>query len=507
MRNSIKLAAAIAAAGSTSAFAVCPTDTTSNAALAGAFPQFSDVCVLDKATAYTSDLTLTSENLWVLQGKTEIGTDVGIGGTVTAGPTLTIEAGTTIIGNDTDDAAQDPDRLVINRGAKIKAQGTAGSPIRFTGLQNLASGATTQAQWGGIYINGQGLTNECDDATFSGQDQNGDPVPTTATGTCERNGEANTGTYGGNDNADDSGEISYVTVAYAGDAFDPATDLNGVAFQGVGSGTKVSNIQVHANVDDGVEFYGGAVNVSNLVLTDNGDDSFDTTGGWVGEAQFVVISQTNNAGNSEDRAFESDNNKSPNDALPQTNATVANVTIVNTGGVGADVLKVRRGSALDLSNVVMYATSGTCFNIDDGDGNGSYQSVPVAAGADVADLEGFFYDCATVTDNAAAVTWIADEAAGLTSGTNSLDGYINGATENGIATADLSGSSFLQDVNFIGAVASCEQDWTKGWTLASTLPAVAADCDGVSVPALGWAGLVALFAGLAGASRLVRRIK
>lgn len=501
MRNSIKLAAAIAAAGSTSAFAVCPVGTTSDATIAASFPAFSDACVLD-SSPYTSNLTLTSENLWVLEGKTEIGTDVGIGGTVTAGPTLTIEAGTTVVGNDTNDAAQNPDRLVINRGAKIEANGTKASPIRFTGIQNLSSGSTALAQWGGIYINGQGTTNECDDAT----------LPAAATGTCERNGEANTGTYGGNNNADDSGSISYLTVAYAGDAFDPETDLNGVAFQAVGSGTSVSNLQVHANVDDGVEFYGGAVNVSNLVLTDAGDDSFDTTGGWAGEAQFVVISQSGASGNSEERAFESDNNKSPNNASPETNGTVANVTIVRSNGIDADVFKIRRGSALNFANVVVSSNNGNCFDITDGSGTGSFSGSVTSPLGTISSLDQILVECGgddgSVTDATDSATWVnTDNAGEVTSGTTSLDGYVNGATENGVTAADLSGSSFLQDVNFIGAVASCEQDWTKGWTLAGTLPAVAADCDGVSVPALGWAGLVALFAGLAGASRLVRRIK
>ena len=151
-----------------------------------------------------------------------------------------------------------------------------------------------------------GLNNGCDDVN----------LPASASGACVRSGEAQTGSHGGNDNSDNSGSLTYVTVDYAGDAFDTQTDLNGIGFQSVGSATTVNHIQVNNNVDDGVEFYGGAVDVSNIVLTENGDDSFDCTEGWAGSADKVLIIQSGNS-DTHDRAFECDNNKSPGlDGLP-----------------------------------------------------------------------------------------------------------------------------------------------------------------------------------------------
>ena len=56
--------------------------------------------------------------------------------------------------------------------------------------------------------------------------------------------------------------------------------LNGIAFQGVGSGTEVDYIQVHMNADDGVEFFGGTVGIKHVLVTGVGDDSMDWTDGW-----------------------------------------------------------------------------------------------------------------------------------------------------------------------------------------------------------------------------------
>lgn len=514
MKNSIKLAAAIAAVNSSAAMAACPAGTADVSGTYGAIAGFTDYCELEGV--YLSPLTLTNDTLWVLEGKVEIGNAITSAETAPGSKrfviseidtsdadatTLTVDAGATIIGDNTEGASVD--FLVVNRGSDVFMNGTAADPIRMTGRQNLQAASTADQQWGGLYINGYGITNECDqdfESFTAGVNSTSTGITGTAgagAGDCERAGEAGTGRYGGNNNADDSGSLSYVTVAYAGNAFDPETDLNGVAFQAVGNGTSVSHIQVHQNKDDGVEFYGGAVNVSNLVLTDSGDDSFDTTGGWVGAAQYVLISQ-NGAGN--DRAFESDNNKSPNGAFPRTNGTISNVTIVSSNGDTSDVLKIRRGSELNLANMVISDDAGTCFNIDDGDGDGNVSE---------ATLSSVSVDCAVMTDKALADTWLANNAGEVVTDLVMMNGYIDLAS-NAIAPTDLSAVNGIEATSFIGAVESCENDWTTGWVLAGTLPTVDTNaCDKVNtvnVPVMGWAGLVALAAGLAGVTRLVRRV-
>ncbi|MAV76516.1 MAG: hypothetical protein CL691_07845 [Cellvibrionales bacterium] len=486
IKKNLVLASAIAAATSASVQAACPAGTQAPSASIIGNPAFEECAIISPVT---SNLTLTADRLWVLEGKTEVGIDGGLDGTSGTSATLTIEAGAIIVGDDStvnantsftgDDGVvvntPAPDYLIITRGSKISANGTAAAPITMTSKQGLL-GSGDSGQWGGLYINGYGLNNGCKDAY----------APSAPTGTCERSGEAATGTHGGGDNTDDSGNLDYVTVAYAGGVYSPESDLNGIAFQSVGSGTTVNNIQVHANVDDGVEFYGGAVSVNNVVLTDNGDDSFDTTEGWQGTANNVLIYQSDGSGS--DRAFESDNNKKAvnNASLPLTNGTVSNVTIIS-GDNTADLLKIRRGSALNLVDVAIYNTAGTCFNIDDGDGNGN---------AAEAGLVNVSYDCSVVTDKQAAIDWMATAGNSTTAYLSSFNGYINGYWENEAG---------------VGAVTSCANDWTapagNSWVVAGTLPA--ADCtgEGVNVPVMGWAGLAALFAGLVGITRMSRRIK
>jgi len=120
-------------------------------------------------------------------------------------------------------------------------------------------------------------------------------------------GEGSSGLFGGNSETDNSGNLLYTRVSFAGNLINDEDELNGIAFQGVGNGTVVDFIQVHNNADDGVEFFGGTVNVKHVVLTGNGDDSMDWTDGWTGKAQYVLIDQADDAG---DRAIEGDNRSS-----------------------------------------------------------------------------------------------------------------------------------------------------------------------------------------------------
>lgn len=505
LKTNLKLATAIAAVSASSAFAVCPAGTTDFGA--SAIAGFDRECII--SGVILSPLTLNSTDLFILEGKVEVGNAITSAETVVGSnrfiineidtsnanaTSLTIPAGATIIGDNGIGATVD--YLVVNRGSDIFIEGTAAEPVRMTSRQDVAGLTTSAAQWGGLYLNGYGLTNECD------QDLIGGAAPA---GDCERAGEADTGRYGGSNNADSSGSITYLTLAYAGNAFDTATDLNGIAFQAVGDGTTVSHIQVHQNFDDGVEFYGGAVDVTNVVLTDNGDDSFDTTGGWQGSAQFVIITQTATTDALlGDRFFESDNNTSPNNAAPETNGSVSNVTMINTDAKDKDGIKIRRGSNLAIANAVISKVNGGCFDITDGDGNGNLNAA----------LRAIYADCSEYTDSATTDTWLDVNNSGeVTRGVTSLNGYINGSAE---ATASFNAinpstlDAALTSVDFIGAVKDCDSDWAAAWTIAGTLPAVdPAGCDvtaQANVPAMGWAGLIALFGGLAGVARYVRRV-
>ena len=371
------------------------------------------VCQL--AGTISSDLLLTSNNLYQLVGK------VVIGGDNETSATLTLQAGTTVFGG------TDVDFLVISRGSSIVANGTRTAPVTFTSQSDLAGEADlerTRGEWGGLVINGNAPINDCPEGAAGG------------TAGCTKEGEANSGLFGGDDPEDSSGRLRYVVVKYAGSNVDPENQLNGIAFQGVGSGTEVDYIQVHNNLDDGVEFFGGTVNASHMVLTGNADDSLDWTDGWQGSIQYLVIDQAADAG---DNGIEADNREGDETATPRSLPQIANMTI--TGNAGERAIRLRRGTGLALYNSVVRGSE-RCLRVQGDSLNQLGTGIR---------FDGVSFDCDTVVEG--------DDAAAI----NSLLAASNVSTAGqAVAVADL--PAHFEPTNFIGAVASADEDWTLGWT-------------------------------------------
>lgn len=285
---------------------------------------------------YTQDLHLTNNILWVLDGAVFVGLKNSADNT----NAIFIEPGTRIIG-------VDQSLLGISRGAKIYAEGQPHAPIVFTGV-NTASNPQNPGQagdWGGLTINGKAPINTC-----------------TTIGQCTAQGEGESGPYGGDDPNDSSGVLRYVRVQFAGILFTDENELNGIAFQGVGRGTVVENIQVHANADDGVEFFGGTVNARNLVLTDIEDDSVDWTQGWNGLLQNGLVVQSGNLEIGADRGIEADNLESNNDAETRAEAWISHFTFI--GRPDTTGATFRRGTGVKITNSIFTGFS-NCIDIDD----------------------------------------------------------------------------------------------------------------------------------------------
>ena len=274
----------------------------------------------------TSDRTLTSDKSYLLKGAVFVDN----------GATLTIEPGTFIFGEGATNGT-----LIIAQGGKLMADGTADRPIVFT--SDAVEGQRDRGQWGGLIINGRAPVNTGDVAQ----------------------GEGDTGSYGGSDPADNSGILRYVRVEFAGIEFSPDNELNGIAFQGVGSGTTIEYVQVHYNQDDGIEFFGGTVNAKYLYCTGIRDDSFDWTDGWTGKGQFWVAQQR---GDDADNGFESDNEGDNNEATPRSNPTIYNVTLVgDPNGPESDTgLLLREGTAATLRNFIVIGFNKGGLDIDTG---------------------------------------------------------------------------------------------------------------------------------------------
>ncbi|MXX86075.1 MAG: hypothetical protein F4Y71_06420 [Acidobacteria bacterium] len=246
---------------------------------------------------------------------------------VPEGVTLTIEAGTQIYGESATNGT-----LIVERGGMLMAMGTADAPIVMTSDQE--PGSRARGDWGGLILNGNAPLN----------------IPG---GVGE--GEGDTGAYGGDDPADNSGVLNYVRVEYAGTEFSPDNELNGIAFQGVGNGTEVDYVQVHYNKDDGVEWFGGTVDAKHLVMTGIADDSFDWTEGWTGRGQFWIAQQR---GDDADQGIEADNNAENNDLTPRSAPTLYNVTLIGDPGTEAgdesDIgMLLREGTAGEYANFIV----------------------------------------------------------------------------------------------------------------------------------------------------------
>jgi hypothetical protein len=364
----------------------------------------------------TTATTWTADNQYLLRGAVF----------VQPGATLTIQAGTTIYGEKSSLGT-----LVVARGAQIIAQGTATAPIVFT--SDRAVGSRARGDWGGLILNGAAPLN----------------IPG-----GEKSGEGDTGLFGGNDPNDNSGILRYVRVEFAGIEFSPDNELNGVAFQGVGAGTACDHIQVHFNLDDGYEWFGGTAACKYLIASAAGDDSFDWTDGWTGRGQFWIAQQKGNV-----------------DVTPRSNPTIYNVTLIGDpseqyGTQSARGMVLRRGTGATLRNFIVQGFKRVGVYVD----QASY-------GVDKTWLSGeLTLGSAIITGNLQGAVdgpgggWMFDidggdpEIAGAfdLSAPNFMPSATGIARNGVIPVATPPNDGFFEPADFIGGMGGT--DWTEGWT-------------------------------------------
>jgi len=240
----------------------------------------------------TSNTTWTSNNVYLLNGWVY----------VKSGATLTIEAGTIIRGDKTNKGT-----LIIEKGAKLIANGTSSNPIVFTSNQSV--GNRDYGDWGGLIILGNAVIN-------------------VAGGSATIEGGVGS-TYGGSNDNDNSGILKYVRVEFSGIAFAANNEINGITFGGVGSATEVDYVQVSYCGDDSFEWFGGAVNAKHLISYRGWDDDFDTDYGYRGKIQFAVALRDKNIADvSGSNGFESDNDGSGSTNTPITKPIFSNFTLL-----------------------------------------------------------------------------------------------------------------------------------------------------------------------------------
>jgi Secretion system C-terminal sorting domain len=254
--------------------------------------------------------------------------------------TLTIESGTLIKG--------EGGTLVVTRGSKLEAVGTALRPIVFTSSK--AAGTRVAGDWGGIILLGKASIN----------DPAGERV-------VEGGVDATLGKYGPGpgvaaDDNDNSGTLKYVRIEYAGIFYIANNEVNALTMGGVGKGTTIQYVQVSYGNDDAFEWFGGTVDAKYLVSNRTLDDDFDTDYGFTGNVQFgLIIRDPAIADISRSNMFESDNDASGSQNGPKTSGKFSNITALgpiqaspaNTfNSLYGRALHIRRSSECDVYNSV-----------------------------------------------------------------------------------------------------------------------------------------------------------
>ncbi|MEJ2130431.1 MAG: serine/threonine protein kinase [Gammaproteobacteria bacterium] len=352
------------------------------------------------------------------------------------GPTLTIAAGSTLAFLDSSDY------IAINRGSRIIADGSAGAPITFTGFTDAVSGNANPEDvqlWGGMLINGNGITNNCTDAQR-------------AAFQCHVVSEGQPTHYGGDNNAESSGVLRYVILKHTGFEVAPGDELNGITFNAVGSGTVVSHIEAYSTFDDGLEFFGGAVNVDHYIGLYVKDDSLDFSDGYSGTIDTALVIQSQTDGNrciEGDNVGESrvDNGEDPNTtpiSMPTFNRLICILANgdSNTHGDSEGIL-LRLGARAHITNAIVFAgepgrvgASNECFEFNgDASMNGAIAGETTMTGTILACEE------PTKTDGPTSTTLPNNDP---------INEWVLGVNPSSVAGADYSFNSFDPGVDLDG---------------------------------------------------------
>ncbi|MDX1438620.1 MAG: T9SS C-terminal target domain-containing protein [Rubricoccaceae bacterium] len=392
--------------------------------------------------------------------------------------TLIIEAGTVIKGNP--GLRESATALVVARGGMIMAEGTASNPIIFTSVADNLDDPDDEpgaGSWGGVIILGRASTN----TTPSELQIEG--IPTT---------EARA-RYGGSNNSDNSGVFRYVSIRYGGTEIGAGNEINGLTLGGVGSGTTIDHVEVFANLDDGVEFFGGTVNTKHMVVVFAGDDAFDTDQGYRGKNQFWLALHAADEGDNGAEMDGGDNDLGGEGSLPLSQPVIWNATYIGSGDAAANSglgrgMNIRDNSAASYYRSYFYGfTEGLA--VEDLDGGAADSRQRLESGdmtlrdllwgmfTNDEDEDGTFNEDVDVVPQDFVRNYLnanGSRFVGTTMGIGSVsfepDGGFNpvatgpALTNLGAAPTD----SFFDNASCIGAV--CPGDnWLEGWTALDQL--------------------------------------
>lgn len=262
--------------------------------------------VMDGSGTLTGEISkdlLIKKGNYILKGIVKVG----------SGATLTIEPGATFTATTSDVSG-----LVILKGAKINAVGTADSPIVFT------SDNKTPGDWGGVTLYGDA------------------PIKALNGATTALSEDGNNQYYGGSDANSNSGTMKFVRVEYGGRKIgDGTSETNSMTFYAVGAGTTLENLVAYKGTDDGYEFFGGTVSAKNLISYGNYDDAFDWQDSWSGQNNSNWFAYQTGIGNF---GMEIEASSNADNIAPK----VSNITLMRAAGTLPEVSGSAEVSAIQF---------------------------------------------------------------------------------------------------------------------------------------------------------------
>lgn len=403
------------------------------------------------------------------------------------GATLNIEEGTIVKFTPRADIGN-PSALVICRGAKIFANGSVTAPIIFTAEDDDVAdaqdlGPTDNALWGGIVILGKAYT-----IKNGNNEVNVEGIPTTEP----------RGIYGmpagSNIDNDNSGSLRYVSIRHGGRQIATGSELNGLTLAAVGSGTALEYIDVYANSDDGIEFFGGTVNLKYSSVSFCEDDSYDWDESWKGKGQFWFSIQRDDIA---DAGWECDGS-TPDDLTPASDPIVYNATHIGSGPGAAASNPIgwlfRAGTRGYVANSIVTEMKGKGIEVQDKPTNTNDAYAQLLAG-ELTIKNNLFHNIGstTVIDGSSSgiirITANADDASAtalinhLTTNSNQIANpnlYGISRTQNGLldprpngtgaaysTSLDTypNGDAFFTTVNYKGAFSTSSTElWLSGWS-------------------------------------------
>lgn len=195
---------------------------------------------------------------------------------VDSGAVLQIKEGAKILGHERS-------LLIIGKGGRIEAQGTAEKPIVFSSIK-------PDGYWGGLVLLGRA-------PVLGDKGERQELLEFFPLSQYKEHPQW--AQYGGDLPHDDSGILEHLVIKRAGWEIVKDKESNGLTLAGVGDQTRIQHIDVIESKDDCFEIFGGTIHADYLTCIEPGDDGFDWDHGYKGSLQHLIMDRTTKTENTQ----------------------------------------------------------------------------------------------------------------------------------------------------------------------------------------------------------------